>query len=76
MVKDEKIIWRVEDLDDNMKAAVCGMLGAAIAVVWIWFGILGHGWDARVSLVIALALTILLGALCGVIYAIPKTKES
>jgi hypothetical protein len=51
------------------------MLGAGIAVVWIWFALLGVKWDVLTSLVIAIGTTILLGTLYAVI-EYPKTKES
>ncbi len=50
------------------------LLGAGIAVVWIWFALLGVKWDVLVSLVIAIAVTIMLGTLYAVI-EYPKTKE-
>ncbi|MCW4017941.1 MAG: hypothetical protein NWF00_04590 [Candidatus Bathyarchaeota archaeon] len=50
------------------------LLGAGIAVVWIWFALLGVKWDVLVSLFIAIAVTIMLGALYAVI-DYPKTKE-
>ena len=50
------------------------LLGAGIAVVWIWFALLGVKWDVLTSLVIAIAATILLGTLYAVI-EYPKTKE-
>jgi hypothetical protein len=50
------------------------MLGAGIAVVWIWFALLGVKWDVLTSLVIAIAATILLGTLYAVI-EYPKTKK-
>jgi len=50
------------------------LLGAGIAVVWIWFALLGVKWDVLTSLVIAIAATILLGTLYAVI-EYPKTKK-
>jgi len=51
------------------------LVGAGIAVVWIWFALLGVKWDVLTSLVIAVGATILLGTLYAVL-EYPKTKES
>ena len=51
------------------------LVGAGIAVVWIWFALLGVKWDVMVSLVIAVGTTILLGTLYAVL-EFPRTKES
>lgn len=50
------------------------MLGAAIPIVWIWFALLGIKWDVLASLFIAIAASILLGALYAVMES-PKTKR-
>jgi len=47
----------------NYKRLVGELLGAAIAVVWIAFALLGQG--CLVFLVVAISLTILLGVLSG-----------
>ena len=63
----EKVDW---------KQAVGALLGAAIAVVWVSFAITGLLSD-MVFLVVAIALTILLGTLSGGLYALSaKNKES
>jgi len=51
------------------------LVGAGIAVVWIWFALLGVKWDVLTSLVIAVGATILFGTLYAVL-EYPKTKES
>jgi hypothetical protein len=51
------------------------MLGAGIAVVWIWFALLGVKWNDIVSLVIAIGVTILLGTLYAVL-EYPKLKKT
>ena len=62
----------MEDLADRPWGWI---LGAGIAVVWIWFALLGVKWDVLTSLVIAIAATILLGTAFAVI-EFPKTKQS
>jgi hypothetical protein len=52
----------VEDLY-NYKRLIGELLGAAIAVVWIAFGLLGPG--NMMFLVVAISLTILFGVLSG-----------
>ena len=64
--------WRVKDLAYRPWG---WLLGAGIAVVWIWFALLGVKWDVLTSLVIAIAATILLGTAYAVV-EYPKTKES
>jgi len=61
----------VEDLY-NSKRLVGELLGAIIAVVWIAFAILGAG--SMVFLVVALAVTILLGTLSGGLIALSKKE--
>jgi asparagine N-glycosylation enzyme membrane subunit Stt3 len=51
------------------------VLGAGIAVVWIWFALLGVKWDVLGSLVVAIGGTILLGTLYAVI-EFPKLKKA
>jgi hypothetical protein len=51
------------------------VLGAGIAVVWIWFALLGVKWDVLGSLVVAIGVTILLGTLYAVI-EFPKLKKA
>jgi len=65
----------VEDLY-NYKILVGELLGVAIAVVWISYALLGPG--NMVFLVVAIALTILLGTLSGGLIKLSKkeTKES
>jgi len=65
----------VEDLY-NYKTLVGELLGAAIPVVWISYALLGPG--NMVFLVVAIALTILLGTLSGGLIKLSKnkTKES
>ena len=63
----------MEDLY-NYKRLIGEMLGAAIAVVWISFALLGAG--NMVFLVVAISLTILLGVLSGgLIKLSTKTQE-
>jgi len=50
------------------------LVGAGIAVVWIWFALLGVKWDVLTSLFIAVAITILLGTLYAVM-EFPKAKK-
>ncbi len=69
--ENKNIIWRVEDLY-NLKTLVGELLGAVIAVVWIAFAFLGAG--NMVFLVVALAVTILLGTLSGGLIALSKTE--
>ncbi len=56
----------------NYKRLVGELLGAAIAVVWISYALLGLG--NMVFLVVAIALTILLGTLSGGLIALSKKK--
>ena len=65
----------MEDLVDY-KEVVGWVLGAAIAVAWISYALLGSG--NMVFLVVALSFTILLGTLSGGLIALStkKTKES
>ena len=60
---------------NNSKEVIGWLLGASIGVVWIAFGLL-YGmmdyWNGRVLLVVALTLTILLGASSGGIIALDK----
>ncbi len=69
----------MEDLY-NYKKLVGELLGAAIAVVWICFALLYSFLDimgARVFLVVAISLTILLGVLSGGFLKLSKKdKES
>ena len=59
----------------NYKRLIGELLGAAIAVVWISFALLGPG--NMVFLVVAISLTILLGVLSsGFIKLSKKAKES
>jgi len=51
------------------------LVGAGIAVVWIWFALLGVKWDVLTSLFIAVAITIMLGTLYAVM-EFPKRKKS
>jgi hypothetical protein len=51
------------------------VLGAGIAVVWIWFALLGVKWDVLGSLVVAIGVTILLGTLYAVI-EFPNLKKA
>lgn len=69
--ENKNIIWRVEDLY-NLKTLVGELLGAVIAVVWIVFALLGAG--NMVFLVVALAVTILLGTLSGGLIALSKKE--
>ena len=57
----------------DYKEVISWLLGATIAVVWIAYALLGPG--NMVFLVIALALTILLGTLTGGLIAISKNKK-
>ena len=50
------------------------LVGASIAVVWIWFALLGVNWNVLMSLVIAIGATILLGTLYAVL-EYPKLKK-
>ena len=54
----------------DYKEVIGWILGAAIAVVWISFALLGPG--NMVFLVIAISLTILLGTLSGGLIALSK----
>jgi hypothetical protein len=70
----------VEDLY-NYKRFIGELLGVAIAIVWISYGILGAG--NLVFLVVAISLTLLLGVLSGGFIKLStqteesaKTKES
>ena len=71
----------MEDLVDN-KEVIGWLLGAAIGVVWISFGLLYSMLgvlEGRVFLVVALDLSILLGTSSGGLIALSKnakTKES
>jgi hypothetical protein len=62
----------VEDLY-NYKRLVGELLGAAIAVIWICYALLGLG--NMVFLVVALSLTILLGTLSGGFIALNIKKN-
>jgi hypothetical protein len=66
----------VEDLVDY-KEVIGWLVGAAIGVVWIAFGLLygmlGY-FEGRVFLVVALALSILLGVLSGGLIELSKKK--
>jgi hypothetical protein len=54
-------------LADN-KTIVIYVSGAAIAVAWIWFALIGiNAFDTLTALFIPLAITIILGALIGAI---------
>ncbi|MFX1236450.1 MAG: hypothetical protein ACFFAS_12075 [Promethearchaeota archaeon] len=65
----------VSEKNVDHKEVIGWVLGAAIAVVWISFGILGAG--DMVFLVVALSLTILLGVLSGGLISLSaKTKGS
>lgn len=62
---------------NDCKEVIGWLSGASIAVVWISYALLGPG--NMVFLVVALALTILLGTLSGGLIALSKkskTKES
>lgn len=65
------IILRVKDLY-NYKTLIGELLGAAIAVVWIAFALVGRG--SMVFLVIAIDLTILLGTLSGGLIGLSKKE--
>ena len=56
----------------NSKTLIGEILGAAIAVVWIAFAFLGAG--NMLFLVVAISLTILLGALSGGFIALSKKE--
>ncbi len=56
----------------NYKQLISELLGAAIAVAWIAWALIWPG--NMVGLVIALALTILLGTLSGGLFALSKEK--
>ena len=57
----------------DYKEIIGWLLGASIAVVWIGYALLGPG--NMVFLVVALALTILLGTLSGGLLALSKNKN-
>jgi len=54
----------------NYKRLVGELLGAAIAVVWIAFALLGSG--DRLFLVVAISLTILFGVISGGLIGLSK----
>jgi ABC-type Fe3+-siderophore transport system permease subunit len=58
---------------EDYKEVIAWILGATIAVVWITFAFLGAG--NMLFLVVALALTILLGTVSGGFIAISKKKS-
>jgi len=58
----------------NYKRLIGELFGAAIAVVWIAFGLLGAG--NLVFLVVAISLTILFGALSGGLIGIGKKENN
>jgi hypothetical protein len=58
---------------EDYKEVIGWILGAAIAIVWIAFGLLGAG--NMLFLVVALALTIILGTASGGLIAISKNKS-
>ena len=62
----------MEELVDY-KEVIGWLLGAAIAVVWISYALLGAG--CMVFLVVAISLTILLGTASGGLIAISKEKN-
>ena len=73
--KNKKKIWRVEDLY-NYKTLVGELLGASIAVVWIWFAFLVVLFgNVLVFLAVAISLTILLGTLSGGFLKLSKNIE-
>ncbi|MGB5911727.1 MAG: hypothetical protein WBH31_11085 [Promethearchaeia archaeon] len=57
---------------NDYKEVIGWLLGAAIAVAWISYALLGPG--DMVFLVVAIALTILLGTLSGGLIALDKKK--
>ncbi len=57
----------------NYKRLVGELLGAAIAVEWIAYALLGSG--DRLFLVVAISLTILLGVLSGGFLKLSKEDE-
>ena len=57
----------------NYKRLVGELLGAAIAVVWIAFALLGSG--DRLFLVVAISLTILFGVISGGLIGLSKKKN-
>jgi hypothetical protein len=67
----------VEELVDY-KEVIGWVLGAAIAIVWISYGLLSgmmDYWSGRVFLVVAISLTILLGVLSGGVIALSKKQK-
>jgi hypothetical protein len=62
----------VKDLTD-VKEVVGWLLGASIAVVWLWFALLGVQTVGSVTaLFIAIAVTILFGTLSGGLIALSR----
>ena len=68
----QKYGWCEENLTD-IKEVIGWMLGAGIAVAWISWAILDPG--NMVGLVIALAVTILLGTASGGLIALSKKQS-
>ena len=61
----------------DYKEVIGWVLGAAIGVVWISYGLLSgmmDYWSGRVFLVVAISLTILLGTLSGGLIALSQNK--
>jgi hypothetical protein len=62
----------------DYKEVIGWVLGAAIAIVWISYGLLSgmmDYWSGRVFLVVAISLTILLGVLSGGVIALSKKQK-